>query len=151
MSCPAAATTRHRPGLAVAAIIFGILWLLIFHNEPPKAGAVIAQGTVIDQQISTKGLCAPLAELRIDGTRYTAQSGTSAEPCGFEIGDAIEVSYYPDDIAGTLEVPMSKPARNLFSLTPLIGVAALAFGVTSLVRRGADKRRAARSAAIVSD
>ncbi|MET1085861.1 MAG: hypothetical protein ABWY04_01875 [Arthrobacter sp.] len=132
---------RYGPAVAIAAMIFGILWLVVFHPESPRSGTVIAQGTVVDQDITRKGLCAPIAELQVNNASYTVKSGISAEPCDYAIGDAIEVSYHPEDIAGTLEAP---PAGTSYPvvLAPVPGVLFLAAGAISLIRRVAAASKA---------
>lgn len=143
-------TARYGPGVAITAIILGIMWLLVFHPESPRSGTVIAQGTVVQQDITRKGLCAPIAELQVNGSTYTAKSGNSSEPCRYAVGDPIEVSYQPGDIAGTLEAPPAGSNQGPAILATVPGVLLLAGGIISLIRRGVDKRKAARSAAMVS-
>lgn len=117
---------------AIIAIVLGILWLLLFHNAPPREGTVAGHGIVVDQKISTKGLCEPIADVVIDGATYRTPPGTSDEPCAYGIGDSIDVTYHPDDVAGTLEIPLEGPSKKAVALLPLIGVALLIGGTISL-------------------
>ncbi|MDN4645539.1 DUF3592 domain-containing protein [Arthrobacter sp. PsM3] len=143
-----AAKVRYGPGVGIAAVIAGLLWLLVFHAGPPRAGTITAQGTVVDQDITRKGLCAPVAELNVNGTRYAVKSGTSAEPCAYRIGDPLEISYHPDDVAGTLEVPAAGASPGSALLAAVPGVLLLTGGATSLALRVARTRKAARPGAL---
>ena len=122
--------------------------LFVLRTRPPivtdAAGTITAQGTVVDQNITRKGLCAAVAELSVNDTRYTVNSGTSAEPCAYKIGDPIEVSYHPGDIAGTLEAPPAGTSPGPALLAGVPGVLLLAGGATSLALRSARTCKAAR-------
>ena len=118
---------------AIIAIALGILWLLLFHNAPPREGTVAGHGIVVDQKISTKGLCEPIADVVIDGATYRTPPGTSAEPCAYGIGDSIDVTYHPDDIAETLEIPLEGSSKKAVALLPLVGVTLLIAGTIPLV------------------
>ena len=87
----------------------------------------------MDQKISTKGLCEPIANVVIGGTTYRTPPGTSAEPCAYELGDSIEVTYHPEDIEGTLEIPLEGSSKKAVALLPLVGVALLIGGTISLI------------------
>lgn len=147
MSPTAPAKVHYGPILAIAAVIAGLLWLLFFHDGPPRAGTITAQGTVVDQNITRKGLCAPVAELNVNDTRYTVKSGTSAEPCAYKIGDPLGVSYHPDDIAGTLEAPAAGTSPGPAILAAVPGVLLLAGGATSLALRAARRKSARQNPA----
>ena len=133
---PANLEAPRKPGFslrtAIIAIVLGILWLLLFHNAPPREGTVAGHGIVVDQKISTKGLCEPIADVVIDGATYRTPPGTSDEPCAYGIGDSIDVTYHPDDVAGTLEIPLEGSPKKAVALLPLIGVALLIGGTISL-------------------
>ncbi len=118
---------------AIIAIVLGILWLLLFHNAPPREGTVAGHGIVVDQKISTKGLCEPIADGVIDGATYRTPPGTSAEPCAYGIGDSIDVTYHPDDIPETLEIPLEGSSKKAVALLPLVGVTLLIAGTIPLV------------------
>lgn len=126
---------------AIIALALGVLWLLLFHNAPPREGTVTAEGTVVEQEISSKGLCEPIADVPIGGTMYRTPPGTSAEPCAYDIGESIEVTYHPDDIAGTLEIPLEGSSKKAVALLPLIGVALLIGGTISLVGNVVYRRK----------
>lgn len=127
---------------AVITIVLGILWVLIFNNAPAPEGAVAAQGTVVDQEISGKGLCEPIATVVVDGISYRTPPGTSAKPCAYRVGDSIDVTYHPDDVAGTLEIPLEGSSKKAVALLPLVGVVMVIGGVVSLVGNILYRRRA---------
>ncbi|MGP0225069.1 hypothetical protein [Paenarthrobacter sp. NCHU4564] len=129
---------------AIIMVIVGGLWLLIFNFAPPPPGMVHGQGTVVDQEISSKGLCEPIAEVVIDGTTYRTPPGTSDEPCAYELGESIAVTYYPDNIPETLEIPLEGSSKKAVALLPWVGIALVAGGVVPLVGHVA-RRRASRS------
>lgn len=118
---------------AIIVLALGVLWLLLFHNAPPQAGTVTGQGLVVDQKISAKGLCEPIADVVIGGTTYRTPPGTSAEPCAYDLGESIEVTYHPDDIAGTLEIPLEGSSKKAVALLPMVGVVLLIGGAVSLI------------------
>ncbi|MEV7606309.1 hypothetical protein AB0N65_12790 [Paenarthrobacter sp. NPDC089322] len=126
---------------AIIALILGCLWLLLFHNAPPPEGTVAGQGTVVDQEISSKGLCEPIADVVVDGITHRTPPGTSAEPCAYEIGESIDVTYHPDDVAGTLEIPLEGSSKNAVAMLPLVGVMLLIGGLISLVGNILYRRR----------
>jgi hypothetical protein len=130
---PAVKEPRYGLRVAIPAIVIGILWHIIFVNTGPQVGMVPAEGVVVDQEISPKGLCEPIAEVTLDGATYRTSPGNGAEPCEFDIGDPIEVAYHPDDIPGTVEIPLDSSTRNALDLLSLLGVAVAIGGVLSLV------------------
>ncbi|MFF2843031.1 hypothetical protein [Paenarthrobacter sp. NPDC057981] len=138
-------TTRRKPRFslrtAIITIVLGTVWLLIFSNAPALEGTVAAQGTVVDQEVSGKGLCEPIATVAVDGVTYRTPPGTSAKPCAYEIGDSIDVTYHPDDVAGTLEIPLEGSSKKAVALLPLVGVALLIGGIVSLVGNILYRRR----------
>ncbi|MFC8038826.1 hypothetical protein ACFUOZ_05685 [Paenarthrobacter sp. NPDC057355] len=138
-------TTLRKPRFslrtAIVAIVLGILWFLLFNNALAPEGAVEAQGTVVDQEISGKGLCEPIATVVVDGVTYRTPPGTSAKPCAYGIGDSIDVRYHPDDVAGTLEIPLEGSSKKAVALLPLVGVVLLIGGIVSLAGNIIYRRR----------
>jgi hypothetical protein len=130
-------TSPRRPRFslrtAIIVLVLGILWLLLFHNAAPREGTVTGQGVVVDQKISSKGLCEPIADVVIEGGTYRTPPGTSAEPCAYDLGEPIKVTYHPDDIEGTLEIPLEGSSKKAVALLPLVGVVLLIGGTVSLI------------------
>lgn len=142
---PTSRPTVKQPGfgprLSVAGIIIGILWVATFNSHAPREGSISAQGTVVDQEIAPKGICSPIAELIVDGVAYRSDPGVGAEPCEHENGDPIEVSYHPDDISGTLQIPYDKKETSQVVVISLPGWALLIASTGSLVNNIRYRRR----------
>ncbi|MEV7662978.1 hypothetical protein [Paenarthrobacter sp. NPDC089316] len=126
---------------AVITIVLGVLWLLVMNNAAPPQGTVTVQGTVVEQKISGKGLCEPIADVEVGGVTYRTPPGTSAKPCAYEVGESIDVSYHPDDVAGTLEIPLEGSSKKAVALLPLLGVVLIIGGSVSLVGNILYRRR----------
>lgn len=112
---------RARIGTSIIGIVIGILWILTFNAHPPQEGSFSAQGTVVDQEIASKGICSPIAELILDGVAYRSPPGLGAEPCEDEIGDPIGVTYHPEDVSGTLQIPYDEKGTRQVFVISLIG------------------------------
>lgn len=63
------------PRVSTAGIIIGILWVITFNSHTPQEGSVFTNGTVVDQEIASKGICSPIAELIVDGVAYRTRPG----------------------------------------------------------------------------
>lgn len=131
-SRPAHKEPGFGPKLSIAGIIIGIVWVITFNSHPPQEGSVSAQGRVVAQEIAPKGICSPIAELIVDGVAYKSDPGVGAEPCEHAIGDPIEVSYHPDDIRGTLQIPYDEKEMRQVIVISLPGWALLIACVVSL-------------------
>ncbi|HSN35009.1 MAG TPA: hypothetical protein VLT34_01535 [Arthrobacter sp.] len=133
---------RARIGTSIIGIAIGILWIITFNSHPPGEGSVSAQGNVVDQEISSKGICSPIAELILDGVAYRSPPGLGAEPCEHAIGDPVEVAYHPDDVSGTLQIPYDeKGSRQVFVIS-LVGWLILIGNTVGLVHKIRGRRKA---------
>lgn len=119
--------------MAIAGILIGILWVFTFNSRPPQDGSIFAQGTVVEQEIAPKGICSPIAELIVDGVAYQSRPGVGAEPCEHALGDPIEVSYHPDDIDGTLQIPYDEKETRQVIVISLPGWVLLVASSVALV------------------
>lgn len=129
------------PRVSIAGVIIGILWVITFNSHTPQEGSVFANGTVVDQEIASKGICSPIAELIVDGVAHRTRPGLGAEPCAHEIGDPIEVAYHPDDISGTLQIPYDDKATRQVIVISLPGWILLLASAVSLVNNIRYRRR----------
>jgi hypothetical protein len=133
------------PRVSVTGIIIGILWVVTFNSHSPQEGSISAQGAVVDQEIAPKGICSPIAELIVDGVAYRSDPGVGAEPCEHKIGDPIEVSYHPDDISGTLQIPYDTKETSQVVVISLPGWALLIASTVSLVNNIRYRRETKRA------
>ena len=123
--------------MSIAGILIGILWVVTFNSRPPQEGSIYTQGTVVDQEIAPKGICSPIAQLVVDGVAYNSPPGIGAEPCEHTIGDPIEVSYHPDDVGGTLQIPYDETETRqviVISLPGWILLVASGFSLVNNIR-----------------
>lgn len=139
---PAAKEPSFGPRLSITGIILGILWILTFNSHPPQEGSAAALGTVVDQEISAKGICSPIAELVVDGVAYRSRPGVGAEPCEHQIGDQIGVSYHPDDIGGTFQIPYDEKDTGRVIVISLPGWVLLIASTVSLANNIRHRRKA---------
>jgi hypothetical protein len=123
----------YGPKISIAGIIIGMLWASHSLTLSPVAGSIHTTGTVVEQEIAPKGICSPIAELVVDGLAYRTRPGFGAEPCEHELGDAIEVTYHPDNISRTLEIPYDEKQIRQLILIAVPGWALLIASSISLL------------------
>lgn len=124
----------YGPKLSLAGIVIGMLWASHSLTLTPAAGSIHTLGAVVDQEIAPKGICSPIAELVVDGVAYRTRPGFGAEPCEYELGDAIEVTYHPDNIGRTLEIPYDEKQVRQLILVSVPGWALFIASSASLIR-----------------